>query len=348
MQGEPLSHSGIFLHISMSILPPFYGYVKYNNPLKKGGKNTCFLSRVFFPKRKSSSLMKPHRGAWRDADWRPRATLAGTAFQSKIGMGRALRNIILAALLAVGQLTALAAAASEPGENLQYRVALGFWQDVARVSLTLKPLGPGHYLAEFSGATRGVWRVVGNYLPERYQTEMIVRQGRLQPLVYREEFHKKGELVLREYRFDYRQNRLELWRRAGERPLVKRWEMALPEPVYDILSLCYNLRLGVFGSLTGGETVRVPAVPTPVPSELILRLGPETEQGRKVMLTVKDATGEGEPYYICFTPEWVPNLAWAHLGFGKLSGSLLDRRAIVKQGLLALPAVPGKLAEQGK
>jgi len=265
-------------------------------------------------------------------------------------MLRALQMLILAALLLPGPSGApAAAAAADAGENLQYRVGLGFWKEVGRVRLTLKTLGPGHYLAEFAGAAQGVWQVAGNFLPERYQTEMICRQGRLQPLVYREEFHKKGERVIREYRFDYRQNRLELWRQAGDRPLVKRWELPLPEPVYDILSLCYNLRLGVFGTLAGGETVRVAAVPTPEPSELILRLGPQTAAGRKAMLTVKGAAGESEPYYIFFTPEWVPNLAWVRVwGFGKLTGRLLDRRAIVKEGLLALPATPGKLAEQAQ
>ena len=60
-------------------------------------------------------------------------------------------------------------------------------KDVAKVHLVLKELEPGHYLAEFSGAAQGMWRLLSHDLPERYQAEMVYREGRLKPLVYREE-----------------------------------------------------------------------------------------------------------------------------------------------------------------
>ena len=64
------------------------------------------------------------------------------------------------------------AAAPDIRENLEYQVSLGPWSDVARVHLVLKELKPGHYLAEFSGAAQGMWKLLSRWLPERYQTEM--------------------------------------------------------------------------------------------------------------------------------------------------------------------------------
>src|SRR4030043_118856 len=101
--------------------------------------------------------------------------------------------IIILFLLRLAPATLAAApptltAAPDIRENLEYQISLGPWSDVARVHLVLKELQPGHYLAEFSGAAQGIWRLLSRWLPERYQTEMLYQDGRLQPLVYREEF----------------------------------------------------------------------------------------------------------------------------------------------------------------
>jgi hypothetical protein len=90
------------------------------------------------------------------------------------------------------------------------------------VHLVLKELEPGHYLAEFSGAAQGMWQLLSRWLPERYQTEMVLREGRLLPLVYREEFVSKGQRVLKEYRFDMPYQSLRARPTAGK---VKKWEV---------------------------------------------------------------------------------------------------------------------------
>jgi hypothetical protein len=263
-----------------------------------------------------------------------------------------LRSFTIFVLMILLPLTGVAPvwAAVAPGamEKLEYRVSLGIINEAAQAKLTLTPRGPGRYVAEFSGAARGIFRLVENYLPERYQTEMFTQKGRLLPLVYREIFHKKGERIIREYRFDYQRHRLELWRQAGDQPMAKRWQLPLQEPVYDVLSFFYNLRQGAFGPLDRGSTVRVQLVPTPEPAEMILRIGLDEERGRKAMLTVKDAQGESEPYYFYFTPDWVPSQVWTRVMAGKLAGTLLDRGAISHQDLVARPGAPGDLAEQVK
>jgi hypothetical protein len=240
-----------------------------------------------------------------------------------------------------------AAAAPDIRENLDYQVSLGPWEDVARVHLTLKKLAPERYLAEFSGAARGMWSLLSRWLPERYQTEMIYRDGRLQPLVYREEFMNQGTHVLREYRFDYDLGLLTLWRQAGGREKVKKWEVPLQGPVYDLLSLFYNVRLGALGPLPGGANLRVAMLPTPEPQEMVFRIGSDTDQGRKVMLDYRHPGCSDEHYYfIILGPDGAPTLAWTRVNFfGKLTGRLLNPGEIRKAEQLVPPPAATPVAE---
>ncbi|MFZ5447987.1 MAG: DUF3108 domain-containing protein [Thermodesulfobacteriota bacterium] len=220
---------------------------------------------------------------------------------------------------------AVAANGSDTREELRYQVSLGPWDDVARVHLVLKELEPGRYLAEFSGAAQGMWKLLSRWLPERYQTEMIYRDGRLKPLVYQEKFIDKGRHVTKEYRFDYENNRLTLWQQTGGDDKVRKWETPLTEPVYDLLSLFYNVRIGTLGTLQGGSSLRV-AVLSSKPQEMIFRIADKTSQGLKVMLNFRppDSTTE-DHYFIFLNHQGVPTLAWTRVTlFGKLAGRLLN------------------------
>jgi hypothetical protein len=246
--------------------------------------------------------------------------------------------IFLLLQLALTPAPVTAAASPAVRENLQYQVSLGPWDDVARVNLVFKELAPGRYLAEFSGAAQGMWRLLSRWLPERYQTEMVYRDGRLQPLVYREEFINKGQHVVKEYRFDYGRRRLTLWRQADDRPRVKKWEVPLKGPVYDLLTLFYNVRLGALGPLLGGASLRVAVLPTPAPQEMIFRIGLVTEKGRQVMLDYRaPESPTPDQYFIFLNPAHVPTQAWTRVFFfGKLKGRLLNPGEIRPEGLLAL------------
>jgi len=213
-----------------------------------------------------------------------------------------------------------------PREDLQYQVSLGPWEDVARVHLTLRELEPGRYLAEFSGAAQGLWRLLSRWLPERYQTEMVLQEGRLKPLVYREAFMHKGRHYVKEFRFDYEHKRLTLWQQVDGGGKVKKWEVPMTEPVYDLLSLFYNVRIGAFGTLRGGSNMRVAVLPNPKPQELVFRIGDKTDQGLKVMLNYRQPDSPTEDnYFIFINPQGVPTLAWTPvIFFGKLAGRLLN------------------------
>lgn len=259
-------------------------------------------------------------------------------------MKRAIWVLLMCLILGLGQSGTAPAAAVDQGplEELKYRLSLGIWEDVARVHLRLTQVEPGRYRAEFAGAAQGAWRLLSRWLPESYETEMALEAGRLKPLIYREKFQAKGQNITKEYRFNYSQGLLEIWRGVDQRKPVKEWQIPLKEPVYDPLTLFYNLRLGAFGPLAGGQTLKVALIPTPETRVMTINLGPETAQGRKVMLTIKtqDVEAEDGPYFLFCTPERVPRLAWVRVvSFAKLSGQLLNPGEVMKNGLPPAPRV---------
>ncbi|HEY9072991.1 MAG TPA: DUF3108 domain-containing protein, partial [Desulfobaccales bacterium] len=190
------------------------------------------------------------------------------------------------------------------------------------------------------GGGHGFWKILNRWLPDSYETEMAWEAGRLKPLVYREEFQQKGHHIHKEFRFDYSRSVLEIWSAEDNQPLAKKYQIPMKAAVYDPLSLFYNLRLGVFGPLTPGETLRVGLVPAPQAREMVFHLGQDTPQGRKVMLEVKveGVQYDAGPYVFICTPERVPLQLWTRvLLFGKVSGELLNPGEVMPKGLPALP-----------
>jgi len=234
-----------------------------------------------------------------------------------------------------------ATAANEPVilEDLQYKVSLGVSSNAGLAHLVLKELEPGRYLAEVSGATQGLWKLSNRWLPVRYQTEMIHREGRLVPLIYREEFITKGKRVVKEYRFDHKRGLLSLMVQTEGSEAVKKWEVPLKSPVYDFLSLFYNVRLGVFGPLPACSTLKVMLLSTQAPQEMVFVIGLVTGMVRKVTLDHCRAESKQVKQYFCYlNPEQVPTLAWTQVPlFGKLTVRLLNPGEIKKDGLLAPP-----------
>jgi len=265
-------------------------------------------------------------------------------FGGKPGLNRIIRIFVLIFLAILGYGGWPAAATSNGNlETLEYRVSLGIWSEVALVHLRLSQTGPERYRAEFSGAAQGMWRLLSRWLPEGYETDMVLEDGRLKPLVYREEFQYMGHHIRKEYRFDYSRGILELWRGKDYQEPVKSWQIPLKEPIYDLLSLFYNIRLGVLGTQAGGQTLKVALVPTPEPQTMTFRLGAEAYEGRKVMIEVSSKEEvETGPYFVFCNSQWVPQEAWTRVPFfGKLAGHLLNHEALPPGGLAdLLPASP--------
>ena len=115
-------------------------------------------------------------------------------------------------------------------EELRYRMEVLSLQNAARVKLTLNRLGPGRFTAEIIGETQGLIKLLSGGQRERLQTEMVWRNQRLLPLIYREESWRGKKRRLKEYRFNYSQGRLELWEWHEGKGLAKKWHTDLCRP----------------------------------------------------------------------------------------------------------------------
>lgn len=227
-------------------------------------------------------------------------------------------------------------------EELHYRVDVWFWQDAVRGRVILKRVGEGRYVAELSGETLGVAAVLSGRRRDSYQTEMVLRNGKLAPLIYREESRRRGRRHLKEYRFNYAQNRLEMWQwEANSQKMSRKWQTDLTDSISDPISAFYNYRLGFLGPIRAGDTIRAPGIPYPKPEEIEVRIGPETESGRQVMVSLINPAFEHQRgvVYVSFDGNLVPTQAWSQVGLGKVSGKIQPESRPLK----------GKLPEgQGK
>lgn len=277
--------------------------------------------------------------------WR-RASAGPAGGPRRRGWGRLLCLELAAALAlqAGGAAPALAGGGGEPLlEDLSFRVDYLLWKEVARVRLTLTRLGPGRYRAELSGEPEGVFKIFIGPRRDSCETEMIWRDGKFVPLVYREECRKKKARYLKEYRFDYRKGRLELWQlKEKQGVLVLKWHTALKGEIGDPLSAFYNYRLGLLGPLKEGATYKIQGIPYPKPEAIELRIGPETPRGRKVMVYVSDLGFGKKPgtVFAYLNRARVPTQAWSSfMRLGTIRGELLPGGKPLKA---ALPEVSGE------
>jgi hypothetical protein len=251
--------------------------------------------------------------------------------QGQVRCRRGALLLWLGALLLQVWLLAPVAAAAPGGEqvleDLQYQADIWILKDAARARVSLKSLGRGRYRAEVAAEAQGLAKLLSGQRRDSYSTEMIYRRGRLLPLVYREECRRWGKYGLKEYRFDYKRGRLELWQYHKGKGLRRKWQMALKgEPIYDPLSAFYNFRLGALGRPCPGETLRVRGIPYPKPEEIAIQIGGESPEGRKVMVRLTDRAFKNEAVvvFVIFNEKWTPARGWASISsFGKVAGKIL-------------------------
>jgi Protein of unknown function (DUF3108) len=207
--------------------------------------------------------------------------------------------------------------------------------------------GPGRYTAEVIGETLGLIKLLSGGQRERLQTEMVWRNHRLLPLIYREESWRGKKRRLKEYRFNYSRNRLELWEWHEGKGLSKKWHTDLTDQVYDPLSAFYNCRLGIIGPSREGEVSTIQGIPYPHPEAMEVRLGAEGENGRQVMLSLinpvfQDSRGV---VFANVDKQLVPTQAWTTVSGITIRGLLLPESVIMAPGLPGLTA-PGLAASR--
>jgi hypothetical protein len=236
-------------------------------------------------------------------------------------------------------------------EDLHYRVNAWVIAGAAKAGITLKSLGGGRYQADLTVEPLGLLKIISGQRRDRFHTEMAYRQGRMVPLIYREECRKRGRLGLKEYRFDYDQGRLELWTYHEGKGMRRKWHTALKkEPIYDPLSAFYNFRLGVMGPPQEGQTLKAAGIPYPHPEEIAVRIGPQVQQGRKVMVSISNRVFDNEAgvIFVYFDQKWAPTRAWTRvLRVGKVEGVILPESKLLTRPLREiLSAQSEKLALQ--
>jgi len=212
-------------------------------------------------------------------------------------------------------------------EELQYRVDVWVWRDALNAKMIFQEIAPGRYRADLTGSTQGFLSLVTGNWGGALSTEMKYSQGKLQPLVYREISDKRGKNKVMEYRFDYANNKVELWKSDKDNKLTKKWEGKLKGSMYDPLTFFYNRRLtGKPLGSKGGETLKFQGIPYPEPDEIVLRVGDKSPQGRKIMLELGNRIFKGErsQVYAYLDSEGVPTKAWTKvLAFGDINIELL-------------------------
>jgi hypothetical protein len=225
---------------------------------------------------------------------------------------------------------------------LHYRLEALSLQNAARVKLTLNRLGPGRFTAEIIGEPQGLIKLLSGGQRERLQTEMVWRNHRLLPLIYREESWRGKKRRFKEYRFDYSRGRLELWEWHEGKGLAKKWHTDLADQVYDPLSAFYNCRLGIIGPNQEGEISTIQGIPYPRPEAMEVRLGAESKDGRQVMLSLLNpvfADSRGV-VFANVDKQLVPHQAWTTVSGITIRGYLLPESVIMAPGLPGLNA-PG-------
>ena len=255
--------------------------------------------------------------------------------------------LVLLLLLQLGLPRHPALAAPVLLEDLRYRLEVLFWQDAARVKLTLTRLGPDRFAAKIVAEPQGLFKILSGGRRERLETEMVWRDQRLLPLIYREESWRGKNRRFKEYRFDYAQGRLEMWEERQGKGLAKKWQTDLAGQVYDPLSAFYNIRLGLLKPNRAGETGTIPSIPYPHPEAMVVRLSAATGSGLKAMVALNnpifpDSRGEVFAY---LDKQFVPKEAWTTVSGITLRARLQPESAIMPPGPAALKG-PGLAASR--
>jgi hypothetical protein len=255
------------------------------------------------------------------------------------GVRRGLALLLLSALLILA-LGAGPAAAAEGRilEELRYQVDVWMWSDAVNSRVTFTELAPGRYRAEVAGQTRGFVSTLSGNWQGSFATEMIYKDGKFLPLVYRENSTARGKRWLSEYRFDYEHNKVELYKMSKNKGLVKKWETTFKEPLYDPLTFYYNQRLSANGLGQGGETLKYSGIPYPKKDDIVVRIGPVSAEGRKIMVELANRIFEGErsQVYAFLDAEGVPTKAWTRvMAFGSVNAHLLPGGTRLKKEELA-------------
>ncbi|MFZ2088289.1 MAG: DUF3108 domain-containing protein [Desulfobaccales bacterium] len=258
-----------------------------------------------------------------------RKSKIGDAGPAPAGKSRLAPGLLIGVLALALAFQGLAAspASGKVLEELNYQVDVWIWQDALKAKVVFREVGPGRYRADLDGRTQGLLSVITGNWGGSLSSEMEYSQGKLQPLVYREISNKKGARRVMEYRFNYAEKKVELWKQDKSGNMTKNWETDLTRPMYDPLTFFYNRRLtGQPWGEKAGETLKFQGIPYPKPDEMTLRVGEKNTDGRKIMLELENRVfrDERSQVYAYLDADGVPTKAWTKvMKFGNVNIKLL-------------------------
>ena len=168
------------------------------------------------------------------------------------------------------------------GETLYYTIDFWLLRGSATGELCFTKT-PNGYRALFEAETRGVLRLVAGHRKEIMESVMEYDQTgkRLRPRLFRETFLQNKMEYKREITFDYEKGSFTCIRTYPQgKPRVT--QGALPENDFeDLLTLFYNVRMGCYGPLPQGGTLKVPVIMKEQPSFITLDFPAQGTKDRK-------------------------------------------------------------------
>ncbi len=145
------------------------------------------------------------------------------------------------------------------GERLEYDISFLWFDHLAEGELALsRGEEPGTYLVTLQARTLGVAAYLTRSRRAKYQTLMAADEnGMLYPLWHTaHDIRKKGNQrkeKISKYSFDFINRKVRYQKQKNGRVHDDKWyALEGKQPVYDILTALYNLRLGFYGDVKEG------------------------------------------------------------------------------------------------
>lgn len=229
------------------------------------------------------------------------------------------------------------------GEHLSYGIDFLWLKRLAKGSSRFfAGERPGTYVAYLEGKTRGMAAVVTQHRRQQYRSLMEMGpDGKLRTVVYERHIikgksgHKQDRA--KRYSFDYEKRQI-LFSRGlnGEYGPAKVLPMPDEGEYYDILTACYNFRLGFFGPVERGAVFDIPSLTRKGKANIIIKVLTVEEQKRhggypnhgllcRVELDKEIFKTGGGGVYVWFNDRGMPagGVVENVLGMGDITGYLL-------------------------
>ena len=171
------------------------------------------------------------------------------------------------------------------GEELTYEIGFWLFKRAALGRLSFQGAEKqGQYMAVLETETMGILGFASRYRVDTYRSimEEVEGGGRLRALSFEEDVKIGDKFRKNIHQFDYARRRWVKWKQAKDGSLQKTEEEIPPGKVYDdFLTVFYNFRYGVYGTVERGKRYTVPTFPRKGSSSYEVRVAPKEEEEKQ-------------------------------------------------------------------